>query len=92
MFKIFPSFGDLKVLIDWVNLRCIGNLSPQHIRSEITEVKAFFDDITFASIYREFNSQVDRLSREALLMQEGTLTEFEFRGGTIIRKKESSLS
>jgi len=49
----------------------------------IKEVRDSFEWISFTYVFRELNSQDDELSKQALILQEVTLTEHPFRGGTL---------
>lgn len=65
---------------DWANHQCcIRNLGLQVIMNLVQEVKASFDSILFTHVYQEFNSHADKLSKEALILQEGNLLEEVFR-------------
>ena len=44
-----------------------------------SEVKVKFSKISFSHIYRSFSGQVDKLSKEAFSVQEGLLSEQEFK-------------
>lgn len=60
-------FGDFKVLIDYLNKG--KNISPGHLETWlvcIEMLRNFFTSISFKHIFREKNSQVDRLSKKGL--------------------------
>ena len=67
-----------------------SNLKP--IMNNIVEVKSHFHDISFTCVYREFNTNVYNLSKDVLLLQEGTFTEQVFKGGTVLPTSKSSWS
>ena len=59
---------------DWENQLCsIGNLVLNSIMNQAKEVKDPFGSISFTHVYREFNTQAIFLSKESLIMYEGTL-------------------
>jgi hypothetical protein len=90
--KHLQVFGDSKLMIDWTNQGCsIGNMGLISIMKQVKEVKATFESISFTHVYFEFNTQANILSKEALIMQEGTLLVHEYRGGTLISKSQKSL-
>ena len=82
-------FQDIDVLGN--NKWRIENTLLTLIMNKVLEVKNGFNDISFHHIYREFNSKVNQLSKEALLLQKGFLSKQEFRGGTQITNSERSL-
>jgi hypothetical protein len=55
------------------------------------EVKMQFEEVSFAHIYRKFNSNADHLSKEAILLQEGFLAEQEFRENVLFAESGKSL-
>jgi hypothetical protein len=62
------------MLMDWENNKCkIENMLLVPIMNQVMQVKINFHDLYFTCIYREFNSKVDQLSKEELLLQEGVL-------------------
>jgi ribonuclease HI len=84
--------GDSKVMVDRANNQCrIANLVLQPLTIQFQEEKKKFEDIYFSHIYEEFNSLADQLSKEALLMQEGLLTEHEFMEGSQVSASERFL-
>ena len=50
---------------------------------QIEEVKVIFAELSFTHIFRELNCHAGNLSKDALLLQEGTLSEQVFRDGTL---------
>jgi hypothetical protein len=45
------------------------------------QVKESYETLYFSHTYREINSMANQLSKEALLLQKGTLYEQEFKEG-----------
>lgn len=69
-------FGDSKLMVDWANNQGrIDNLMLEPIMNQFLEVKGKFEEIFFSHVYREFNTIADKLSKEALILQEGLLSE-----------------
>jgi ribonuclease HI len=69
--------GDSKVIIDWLNQK--GNLNVIDIEGwkRITKVlTTIFQEIIFQHIFREYNKEADRLSKQALLGPKGRLTYY----------------
>ena len=76
------------MLMDWANGNCIiENLAHIPFVNKALEVKNKFTEISFSDIHREFNSEADRLFKEALTLQEGTLSEQEFKDGELQQQK-----
>jgi len=50
---------------------------------DLNEVMEFFEWISFTHVFIDLNSQVDELSKQALILQEGSETKHEFRGGAL---------
>ena len=75
--------GDSKVVIDWLNhkgeLQAIDIEGWKHRTMELTTL---FQGICFHHIIRQFNKEVDRLSKQALLEPKGRLTYFTWEIGT----------
>jgi ribonuclease HI len=72
--------GDSKLLMDWENGKNqITNMALSPIMELCLEKKKIFEEISFSHVYREFNYKADKLSKEALILQEGHLIEQEFR-------------
>ena len=49
------------------------------IMNKNSEVKVKFSEISLSRIYRNFSGQADKLSKEAFFVQEGLLSEQEFK-------------
>jgi hypothetical protein len=66
--------GDSKVIVDWFsfknNLQVI-NLQPW--MSRIRQLSENFQNLKVQHIYREYNREVDQLSKKALQLDEGVL-------------------
>jgi ribonuclease HI len=65
--------GDSKLVMDWANGKA------QIILERILEIRALFEEVSFAHIFREFNHKVDHLSKEALALEEGMLSVQEVK-------------
>jgi len=66
------AMGDSKVIIDWLNDR--GQLQTSSIEGWKIRTKDLlknFQAISFHHIYREFNKEADKISKQALLEHEG---------------------
>ena len=59
--------GTLKTLVLWA------------IMNKNSEVKVKFSEISLSHIYINFSGQADKLSKEAFSVQEGLLSEQEFK-------------
>ena len=75
-------FGDSKIIIDWCN--CKGKL--QVISSDSWKVKIrflskTFSSLSFSHIHREYNKEVDILSKKAHKMQEGKISYNQWEEG-----------
>ena len=85
--------GESNLVIEWVNHNHhIRKFHLKPIMNNIVEVKSHFHDISFTCEYREFNTKVYNLSKDVLLLQEGTFTEQVFKRGTILPNSKSSWS
>ena len=83
--------GESNLVIEWVkHNHHIRNSDLKPIMNKIVEVKSHFHDISFTCVYREFNTKVDNLSKDVLLLQEGTFTEQVFKGGIVLPTSKSS--
>lgn len=49
----------------------------------IKEVMEYFEWISITHVFEDLISQVDELSKQALILQEVTLIEYEFRRGIL---------
>jgi hypothetical protein len=67
--------GDSKLLVDWANGGShIENPVLSTVMNRVSEVRMKLLEISFSRIYRQFNEKMNRLSKEALSLQERTLT------------------
>jgi hypothetical protein len=81
--------GDSKLVIDWDNDKIrVDNLELGPIKRACGEMKRTFEWISFAHISREMNVLVDGLSKQALLLHEGTYVEEEFNEGVLLSDME----
>jgi ribonuclease HI len=74
--------GDSKVIIDWLNQK--GNLNAIDIEGWKHRTKVLttiFQEINFHHIFREYNKEADRLSKQALLGPKGRLTYYTWENG-----------
>ena len=64
------SFKGTQVIINWDNyVACLTVVDLDHWCNHINEIKASFFSIIFQHNYREHNSSIDGLSKEALTME-----------------------
>jgi hypothetical protein len=66
--------GDSKIIIDWYTNE--SNLQVISLQSWMNKIRALsrqFQQIKAQHIYRTYNQVVDRLSKEALSMEEGCI-------------------
>jgi len=56
-------------------------LAQECWKERISELINLFQNISFEHIYREDNTEVDRLSKLALSKDLGTIEYFQFEGG-----------
>lgn len=84
--------GDSKLLMNWANGKNrIKNLGWSPIMYRVSKVKIQFIEISLTHIFREFNLQADSLSKDALLMHEGILSEQEFKDEVLLPVSFTSL-
>jgi hypothetical protein len=56
-------------VIDWAKNKCdIDNLLLNPSMNQILEIKISFDNISFYHIFREYNTKIDQLAKEAILL------------------------
>ena len=63
-------YGDSKTIIDWATGR--NNIRASHLQNILKVIRALqptFEAVLFNHIYREFNIEVDALSKQALEIQ-----------------------
>jgi ribonuclease HI len=76
------AFGDSKVIIEWLNDR--GKLdicSIEGWKKRTKDLYKNFQVLSFHHIYRDFNKEADKLSKEALLAPEGRITYYQWEPG-----------
>ena len=72
-------YGDSKTIIDWVNdLAILEILSLEHWCQRIKDIIKGFYSFSCKHTYREHNPVADRLSKEALELDDGQLIAQEF--------------
>jgi hypothetical protein len=74
--------GDSKVIIEWLNQK--GNLHAIDIEGWKCRTKVLttnFQEISFHHIFRDFNKEADRLSKQSLLDPKGRLTYYTWENG-----------
>jgi ribonuclease HI len=75
-------FVDSKMVIDWaMNKINIQNIRLEPIMREIRETFNSFSWLSFHHILRELNSKADKLSKDAVLLNPGTFSLYEFHDG-----------
>jgi len=75
-------FGASKLVCNWINKKCYCNeYSLRHILDETHRLILTFDSFVFHHIYREHNSTVDHLSKEAVHKDDGTWLIYEKKDG-----------
>jgi ribonuclease HI len=75
--------GDSKVIIDWLNHKT--NLHAIDIvgwRRRTKVLTTYFQEISVHHIFRDFNKEADRLSKQGLLDQKVNLTYYTVDDGT----------
>jgi hypothetical protein len=74
--------GDSKIVIDW--LRGKGYLQVLALecwKERLSKLLKKFQNISFEHIYREDNTEADRLSKLAMLKAPGSIEYFQVEGG-----------
>ena len=67
-------YGDSKTMIEWAQAR--SNIRAPHLQNflrAILSLQPSFETIHFNHVYREFNTEVDTLSKQALTIQPGII-------------------
>ena len=59
--------------------------------NQVKEVNYSFELVAFINVYQEFDDQTNKLFEEALILQEGILTELEFRGVSLMLETDRSM-
>ena len=74
-------FGDSKIVVDWVNRRNqINDPHLQQLLNAIRRLLGLFSRFSITHIYRELNSEAERLSKLALLLEPGKIETEDFAG------------
>jgi ribonuclease HI len=74
--------GDSKVIIDWfTNANNLQVVSLQHWMKKIRDLSRNFTQLKAQHIYREYNKEVDLLSKATLTLEEDGLYFAEFKEG-----------
>jgi ribonuclease HI len=80
-FHQMQILGDSKVIVDWFNHKAQLQVATlQGWIQKICMLAMNFSFLSLSHIYREYNSVADKLSKEALLLDEGRLVVEEFEG------------
>jgi hypothetical protein len=82
-------FGDSKLVIDWA--RGQNNIQNPRLASILRDIKLTFRNfewLSFQHILRELNTKADELSKEALQLQKGAFSFYEFFKGTETKAME----
>ena len=67
-------FEDSNMVVDWVNRRIQINAPHlQQLLNAIRRLLELFTSFSIAHVYRELNSEADRLSKLALLLEPGKI-------------------
>ena len=57
--------GNSKLVIDWaIDIAQFSNIVLEPILERILEIKALFEGVSFAHVFREFNHKAYQLSKE----------------------------
>lgn len=76
-------FGDSLAIISWAKGdRCLSSIQLSGWIKRVHALIDWFSAIFFRHIYREFNSEADKLSKLALGVMEGSILVWEFRDGS----------
>lgn len=79
-------FGDSQVIINWANGKCgLSSLVLCGWMNRVHSLISRFHELSFSHIYREFNSEVDKLSKLALGDMAGSILVQKFCDGTLAR-------
>ena len=77
-------FGDSLVILNWVNkVQRRRNISLITLFEEVNKLMENFDYITCCHVYREINTDVDRLSKNGLTMEHGPWKFLETRDAEV---------
>jgi ribonuclease HI len=76
--------GDLKVIIVWLNKKCILNDSDlEGWKHRTKDLSSLFQEINYLHIYGEYNKESNHLSKQALLGPSGRLTYYHLDNGKV---------
>jgi ribonuclease HI len=87
------AFVDSRVIIEWLNDR--GKLDVFPIEGWKTRTKDLikkFQYLSFHHLYREFNKENDKLSKEALLVPKGKIIYYQWEPGGVGQTKHLTIS
>jgi hypothetical protein len=86
------AVGDSRVIIDWLNDK--AKLDVCYIESwkkRTLDLCKKFQRLSFHHIYREFNKEADKLSKEALRAPEGRITFYQWEPGGVQESKHLNI-
>jgi ribonuclease HI len=76
--------GDSKVIVDWLNqIRNLQAINIEGWKIKIRDLATTFQGINFQHIFREYNEEADKLSKQALSSPKGRLTYFTWHGENV---------
>lgn len=77
------NFGDSLVVVRWFNKEGdLLNLTLEPWQQKIHQLQEAFEEVYISHVHREFNSDIDSLSKEALSILMGELRISEFLGSS----------
>ena len=77
--------GDSKVIVDWsFDVYSIHSVGLFHWLGRVKRLIGLFNNLSFQHIYKDFNSLVDDLSKQAIGIEEGSITWEELSDGVLI--------
>lgn len=74
-------FGDSKIVCDWLNRVCCRTFTLRHILDEALRLTSLFDHFSCNHIYREQNTEADRLSKEGAIREQDNWLIIEYIDG-----------
>jgi ribonuclease HI len=78
-------FGDSMVIINWIRkIQKCHNIRLQPLLAEVFIILDTYTNFSIRHVYRERNEDVDKLSKEGLLLVHGQWHILETRDGTIL--------
>jgi ribonuclease HI len=73
--------GDSKFTVDWMNdVTCLENLDLMALGQSLKSISALFHHFNYRHVYRDQNSTIDSLSKDALGLAENLMILEEFSG------------